>query len=140
MTGTFGKMEKDHGLTRLIGEIYDAALDSSRWTTVLAKIAEFAGAQAAGLLSKDSVSKSGNVYYQAGVDPYYVRLYSETYWKFDPVADLPDCEIEQIVSVPDLLPMKSFVQDASIANGRSHRAGSMRRMQSLKNRLRAVRF
>jgi len=108
MTGTYGKMEKDQGLTRLIGEIYDAALDSSRWTSVLAKIAEFADAQAAGLLSKDSVSKSGNVYYQAGVDPYFVRLYSETYWKFDPVADLPDCEIEQIVSVPDLLPYEKF--------------------------------
>jgi len=108
MTGTFGKMEKDQGLTRLIGEIYDAALDSSRWTNVLAKIAEFAGAQAAGLLSKDSDSKSGNVYYQAGVDPYFVRLYSETYWKFDPIADLPDCEIEQIVSIPDLLPYEKF--------------------------------
>ncbi|HKS86884.1 MAG TPA: LuxR C-terminal-related transcriptional regulator [Pseudolabrys sp.] len=108
MTSTHSKMEKDQGLTRLIGEIYDAALESSRWTTVLANIAEFAGGQAAGLLSRDSISKSGNVYYQAGIDPHFVRLYSETYWKFDPVADLPDCEIERIVSIPDLVSYGQF--------------------------------
>lgn len=101
-------MKEDQGLTQLIGDIYDAALDSSRWNAVLAKIAEFTGGQAAGLLSKDSVSKSGNVFYQSGVDPYFVRLYSETYWKFDPVASLPDCEVEQIVSIPDLVPYDEF--------------------------------
>jgi len=99
---------EDQGLTQLIGEIYDAALDSSRWPMVLARIAKFVGGQAAGLLSKDAVSKSGNVYYQAGIDPCYVQLYSDTYWKFDPVAKLPDCEVEQIVSVPDLVPYDEF--------------------------------
>jgi len=101
-------MEKDQDLTQLIGEIYDAALDSSRWTSVLAKIAVYAGGQAAGLLSKDSVSKSGSVHYQVGVDPYFVRLYSETYWKFDPVSGLPDCGVEQIVSIPDLVCYEEF--------------------------------
>lgn len=106
--GALDDMKEDQGLTQLIGDIYDAALDSSRWNAVLAKIAEFTGGQAAGLLSKDSVSKSGNVFYQSGVDPYFVRLYSETYWKFDPVASLPDCEVEQIVSIPDLVPYDEF--------------------------------
>src|SRR5690242_14195105 len=40
--------------------------------------------------------------------PYYVRLYAETYWKFDPVASLPDCDVEQIVSVPDLVSYDEF--------------------------------
>jgi DNA-binding CsgD family transcriptional regulator len=106
--GALDDMKDDQGLTQLIGDIYDAALDSSRWTSVLAKIAGFAGGHAAGLLSKDSVSKSGSIHYQSGVDPYFVRLYSETYWKFDPVASLPDCDIEQIVSVPDLVPYDEF--------------------------------
>jgi DNA-binding CsgD family transcriptional regulator len=101
-------MKDDHGLTQLIGDIYDAALDSSRWTSVLAKIAAYTGGQAAGLLSKDSISKSGNVHYQSGVDPYFVRLYSETYWTFDPVAGLPECDIDQIVSIPDLVPYEEF--------------------------------
>jgi DNA-binding CsgD family transcriptional regulator len=101
-------MKEDQGLTQLIGDIYDAALDSSRWTSVLAKIACYAGGQAAGLLFKDSISKTGNTHYQSGVDPYFVWLYAETYWKFDPVASLPDCELEQIVSVPDLIPYDEF--------------------------------
>jgi len=71
-------MEADRDLTQLIGDIYDAALDSSRWADVLAKIAKYTGGQAAGLLSKDTVSKSGNIYYQSGVDPYLLTLYSET--------------------------------------------------------------
>src|SRR5690242_14840700 len=99
---------EDQGLTQIIGEIYDAALESSRWPTALAKIAKFVGGQAAGLLSKDAVSKSGNVYYQTGIDPCYVQLYSETYWKFDPIAKLADYEVEQIVSVPDLVPYDKF--------------------------------
>ena len=52
--GALDDMKEDQGLTQLIGDIYDAALDSSRWTSVLAKIACYAGGQAAGLLSKDS--------------------------------------------------------------------------------------
>lgn len=107
--GALDDMKEDQGLTQLIGDIYDAALDSSRWTSVLAKIACYAGGQAAGLLSKDSISKTGNIHYQSGVDPYFVRLYAETYWKFGPVASLPDCELEQIVSVPDLVPYDEFL-------------------------------
>ena len=100
--------EEEQGLTRLIGDIYDAALGSSRWPDVLAQIANFVGGQAAGLLSKDAVSKYGNVYYQSGVDPYYVQLYSDEYWKFDPVARLADCEIGHIVSVSDLMSYDEF--------------------------------
>src|SRR5262249_24516686 len=67
------------------------------------------GGQAAGLLTKDGVSKSSNVHYQAGVDPAFVKSYSETYWKFDPVASLPDYDVEEVVSVPDLMPYEDFI-------------------------------
>jgi DNA-binding CsgD family transcriptional regulator len=102
-------MEEDQRLTQLIGDIYDTALDATRWTNVLTKIAGFVGGQAAGLLTKDGVSRSGVVHYQVGVSPLFVRSYSETYWKFDPVASLPDYEVEQIVSVPDLMPYAEFL-------------------------------
>lgn len=100
--------EEEQGLTQLIGDIYDAALNSSRWVAVLAKITKFVGGQAAGLLSKDSVSKSGNIHYQVGLDPCFVQLYSETYWKFDPVASLFDYEVGQIVSIPELVSYEEF--------------------------------
>jgi hypothetical protein len=100
--------EEEQGLTQLIGDIYDAALDSSRWVGVLAKIAKFVGGQAAGLLSKNSVSKSGNIHYQVGLDSCFVQFYSETYWKFDPVASLLDYEVGQIVSIPELVSYEEF--------------------------------
>lgn len=99
---------EDQALTQLICEIYDAALESSRWPKALAKIAKFVGGQAAGLLSKDVAGKSGNLYYRAGIDPCYVQLYSDTYWKFDPVAKLSSCEVEQVVSVSDLVRYDEF--------------------------------
>ncbi|HZP71698.1 MAG TPA: helix-turn-helix transcriptional regulator [Pseudolabrys sp.] len=101
-------MKDDQGLTQLIGDIYDAALDSSRWASVLAKIAVFTGSQAASLLSKDSVSKSVNVHYQSGIDPYFVRLYIESYSKFDPLANASEYTAEQIVNIPDLVPYDEF--------------------------------
>ncbi len=38
----------------------------------------------------------------------YLRLYAQTYWKFDPVATSSICQVKQIVSVPDLVPYDEF--------------------------------
>ena len=101
-------MEEGQGLTRIIGDIYDATLGLSRWSDVLAQIASFVGGQAAVLLSKDAVSKYGNVCYQSGVSSYYVDLYANVYWKLDPVTSLTDCKMEDVLSVPDLIPYDQF--------------------------------
>ena len=70
---------QDHlSLSKVIEDIYDAVLDSTRWTGVLAKITDFVDGHAGGLLSKDSISKSGNAYHHFGVDPHYLALYAET--------------------------------------------------------------
>lgn len=85
----------------LIGNIYDTALDPALWTDILAQITRFVDAQAAGLISKDTVSKAGNTHYYYGVDPHYIDLYSETYARFDPLVSLP--RPGQVVSIPDLV-------------------------------------
>jgi len=95
-------------LTNLIGDIYDAVLDPALWNDVLAKIADFVGGEAGGLLSKDTVSKSGNAHYHVGIDPHYMRLYAESYWKFDPMGGLASCDVEQIASISDLVPYEEF--------------------------------
>jgi DNA-binding CsgD family transcriptional regulator len=95
-------------LTHLIGHIYDAALDSARWTDVLAKIGEFVGGEAGGLLSKDAISKAGTPYYHFGVDPYYVQLYATSHSKFDPVSSLPLFDVEQTVSILELVPYDEY--------------------------------
>ena len=102
------EMREEQGLTRLIGDIYDAALDSARWPGVLTQIAKFVGGQAAGLVSKDAVNEFGNAYYQVGVEPHYFERYSDIYWKLDPMARLAECEVEKIVSIPDLMSYDEF--------------------------------
>ena len=76
--------------SQLIGDIYDAALNPSAWGTVLEKLAHFVGGQAAGLLSKDMVSKAGNAYFFYGLDLAYQKSYAQTYWRHDPIEHLGD--------------------------------------------------
>jgi hypothetical protein len=44
--------------SKLIGDIYDAALDPALWTSVLEQIAHFVGGTAAALYAKDTVRKT----------------------------------------------------------------------------------
>src|SRR5262245_1561734 len=101
-------MQEDRGLTNLIANIFDAALDSARWSDVLANIAGFVGGQAAALLSKNSASNSIDVHYHCGVEPRYTQLYADTYWKFDPVTMLSFGEVDQVASISELVPGDEF--------------------------------
>src|SRR5712691_6157446 len=103
-----GDMKEHRELTNLIANIYDATLDATRWSDVLAKIAEFVGGQAIGLLSRNSAGKSSNVHYYSGVAPHYVKLHTDTYWKFDPMTMLSVRKVEQIVSISDVVPFDEF--------------------------------
>jgi DNA-binding CsgD family transcriptional regulator len=72
-------------LWRVIGDVYDAALDSSRWPDVLGDAAAFVGGSSAALYWKDAASKTGGVHREDGrMDPAYRRLYFETYAALDP--------------------------------------------------------
>ena len=75
-------------LTRLIGRIYETAMQATLWPETLAKIASFVGGQAAGLLSKDSISNGSTPYYQFGVDPKQLQIYSENPFQVRPVLEL----------------------------------------------------
>src|SRR5262249_60946713 len=69
----------------LIGDIYDAALDPSRWTSVLQKTRDVVGGSAAAVFSKDARSNSLNVHYHCGgIDARYQQLHIEKYEKLDP--------------------------------------------------------
>ncbi|HEU5017155.1 MAG TPA: helix-turn-helix transcriptional regulator [Pseudolabrys sp.] len=103
-------MNEDEELSRLVGDIYDAALAPACWPEVLPKVAQFVDGQAAGLLSKDSVSKVGAAYYHCGVAPQYIQVYAETYYKFDPMTALAFFDVGQIASIVDLVPYDEFRQ------------------------------
>jgi DNA-binding CsgD family transcriptional regulator len=102
------RMDDREQLSALIGSIYDAALDATLWTEVLSRIADFVGGSAAGLLSKDCLSRYGNAYFHVGVDQSYMQQYLETYANFDPMATLPFFDVEEIVSTPELVPYDEF--------------------------------
>jgi DNA-binding CsgD family transcriptional regulator len=103
-------MREAEEVSVLVGEIYDAALDPSLWPGVLAKVAEFVNGQTAGLLSKDSVNKLGNVHYNFGVEDRYLKLYRETYWRVDPLTPLLFYDVGQVTSVADLMSHEEFQQ------------------------------
>ena len=101
-------MHQHQKLTRLTASIYDAALDSALWPDVLTEIAEFTGGQVCGLLAKDATRKCVRANCQVGVDDNYMRLYKDTYCQYGPLANTLCGDIEQILSIPDLLPYDEF--------------------------------
>src|SRR5215471_7630626 len=94
-------MQKAAKIADLIEDIHDAGLEPARWSDVVVSIKDFLGAQACGLLSKNSISKFGVTHYYCGVDPHYIQLYAETYSLFDPLANLP--RFGNVASIPDLV-------------------------------------
>ncbi len=96
-----GAMSKAGTLSDVIENIYDAGLEPALWNDVVVRIRDFVGGKACGLFSKDSISKFGLTHYYCGADPDYIRLYSETYCRFDPLASLPP--YGRVASIPDLV-------------------------------------
>lgn len=98
-------------LSALIGVIYDAALDATLWSDVVARCADFVGGPAAALFSKDAASKTGDVAYYAGIDDHYKHLYFKKYIKLDPLTvGHYFAEVEEPVSVGDILPYDEFLE------------------------------
>lgn len=69
-------------LSEVVGDIYDAALDPSRWTGALDKTAQFVGGPAAWLLSKNALGRTGSA--ASGISPEYQWLYFDQYTRLDP--------------------------------------------------------
>jgi DNA-binding CsgD family transcriptional regulator len=100
------------GVSELIGEIYDAALDPSLWVPVLHKVRAFIGGTSAALFSKDAVRKSLNVYFEDGrLDPRYKQLYFDKYAQLDPFTTSHIlAEIGQPLGNADMLSFDEFHQ------------------------------
>lgn len=105
-------MQEHEFLSSIIEEIYDAALDSSRWASVLAKTRDFVGGYSAALFAKDATQKKGSIYYDDGViDDHYKQLYFEKYIKLDPATTSQFCaEIGQPISTEDIIAYEEFLE------------------------------
>jgi DNA-binding CsgD family transcriptional regulator len=102
----------DAQIPSLIGDIYDAALDPSRWSDVLGKAQDFVGGSAAWLFSKDAKSRTGIAFYHGGdLNPHYTQLYFEKYIKFDPFTTAQVlAEIGEPISTVDTMPHRELYE------------------------------
>jgi len=72
-------------LSRLIGTIYDAALDSELWPRALEGVCGFVGGSMANIFWQDVVAKTAKRFFEWGADPDYTQLYMEKYSKINPL-------------------------------------------------------
>ena len=99
----------DDDLLQLIGEIYDAALDSALWPDVLKRIAGYTTGLAAALVSHDIGSTTGGFYYSWGDDPAYTKLYFEKYVRLNPTLPLiAMLGIGDTRAISDIIPFREF--------------------------------
>jgi DNA-binding CsgD family transcriptional regulator/PAS domain-containing protein len=104
-------MDDREKLSALIGDIYDATLNSSLWTDVLCKASRFVGGPAASLFSKDATSKTGSYVYGYGIEPRYQQLYFDHYVKLDPLTTAHFfAEVEEPIATADIIPYDEFLQ------------------------------
>jgi DNA-binding CsgD family transcriptional regulator/PAS domain-containing protein len=82
-------MSDTEQVASLIGDIYDAALDPSRWTAVLRRTRDVIGGSAAAVFSKDARTKRLQIYHHCGgMDPSYRQLYFDQYERLDPTTGI----------------------------------------------------
>jgi DNA-binding CsgD family transcriptional regulator len=105
-------MLQQDAVPSLVEDIYDAAVDPSRWNPVLERVADFVGGSAASLYSKDAGTLSGMVHYYGGeVDLGYTQSYFDTYVKMDPlIAGHVLAAIDQPTCTADIMPMDELAK------------------------------
>jgi DNA-binding CsgD family transcriptional regulator/PAS domain-containing protein len=98
-------------LSALVGDIYDAALEPALWTGVVEKAGRFVGGSAASIFFRDSVLRTGNAYYQFGVDPHYEQLYFNKYIRFDPLnTAYVTLAVGEVISNSKIIPNAEFIE------------------------------
>jgi DNA-binding CsgD family transcriptional regulator/PAS domain-containing protein len=96
-------MSEDNELRRVVGRLYDAALNPALWADALARIAGFVGGQA-GILNPNSlVSKFVDAGDHVGLDLQYIQMHSETCGEFDPLATVPRFDVGRVVRLPEFM-------------------------------------
>jgi DNA-binding CsgD family transcriptional regulator len=76
----------DASLSGLIGSLYDASLEPSRWQAALGNARDFVGGSVAAIYSRDMMGTSFAVHHDDHrMDPHYKKLYLEEYSRLDPM-------------------------------------------------------
>jgi DNA-binding CsgD family transcriptional regulator len=103
-------MSDTEQVASLIGNIYDAALDPSRWTAVLRQARDVVGGSAAVVFSKDARTKRLQIYHHCGgMDPHYRQLYFDHYERLDPTTGVQVMSgIGEPIGTVDIMAIEDF--------------------------------
>jgi DNA-binding CsgD family transcriptional regulator/PAS domain-containing protein len=94
-------------LSELISEIYDAALDPSRWSEVVDKAGRFVGGSAAAIVLANAGAGNDNVYCESGTAPYDRQRYCDKYLVPEPSTNGDTfADIERLIAIADLMPYR----------------------------------
>ena len=98
-------------LSRVIEDIYDAALDPQNWKKALESSCAFIGGSSAVLFWHDAATELSDVAHIYNEDPYYTRLYFEKYAHLNPVFPAATFLEEGVVHTSeDLVPHAEFLE------------------------------
>jgi DNA-binding CsgD family transcriptional regulator len=98
-------------LSLLVADIYDSALDPSRWRGALRDVAAFVGGSGASLCSTNTRRVTGASHYDWGLQPGFAQSYFEKYIKCDPVTVGQFVfDVEEVYSVVDFLPVEEWFE------------------------------
>lgn len=98
-------------LSRLISDIYDAALDPTLWTRALENSCTFVGGVSSTLFWHDAASERSAVLHLFNEDPHYTQLYFDRYMPLNPlfpVATFVDAGV--VYGSDDLMPRDEFLK------------------------------
>jgi len=98
-------------LSRVICDIYDAAIDPTRWKQALGSSCAFVGAGSAVLFWHDAATERSEALHLYNEDPYYTRLYFEKYLSMNPVFPAATfMETGLVHTTNDIIPQDELVQ------------------------------
>ncbi len=102
---------EEERLSAVVASIYDATLDSTRWSQALEGVGAFVSGCAAMVFSEDTNTKTGNHYYSWGDDPAYTQLYFEKYARMSPfMLGRHLLEVGEIRTIYDLVPRADVIE------------------------------
>ena len=109
--GAFGMATEPAALSRVICDIYDAAIDPAHWTKALQSACSFVDAVNSSLFWQDAAAEQVVTLHQCNEDPHFTRLYQEHYAPLNPVFPAAFFQdVGQVTAATDLVP-RSELED-----------------------------
>lgn len=107
----FTAVIESEALSQSIECLYDAAVEPTKWSEALQLVSSFVGGGAANLFYQDATTNDVAVFHSWNENPYYTKLYFETYARLNPYFPaLAFVEVGKVVAGADLIPHEEFYE------------------------------